>query len=227
MLNSNNSVWSSSPPWSLVEPCPGCSLGWFSGRESGGGKAHLCFFLDTTALAPEFVHSYYLQRGKGKIHLVSGLLPGLQDREDFRSSCVTLSCTLISDTLASPSDPPKSHPHLQFSRSQSPLRLLNRVSKLLRKRKPALHKPAAISPSSSTAQFSTQGTGRTKFILIYGSTCTACSCNICHVWSSTTLPPSTGKISRERWLLSRSSSHLWTFWRAFQSTRETVASLGA
>lgn len=91
-----------------------------------------------------------------------------------------LCCTLIPGTLCLPSHPFESHLHLQFSLSQSPLRLLNSSEyQNYRGKKSVLQKPAAISSSSSPAQFSTHGSRKTKLILIHNSTSTAHSCNIC------------------------------------------------
>lgn len=49
-----------------MDPCPGCSLSWFSGRESGGGKVHLFFFIEVVVLVPDFIYIYHLPVKKAK-----------------------------------------------------------------------------------------------------------------------------------------------------------------
>lgn len=112
-----------------MEPCPGCSLGWFSGRESGGGKAHLCFFLGQYIPGLRVYSHLFPVKRQGRTCLVLWVLPGLQWQGGFwQLMCdpvLQLCCTLIPGTLCLPSHPFESHLHLQFSLSQSPLRLLN------------------------------------------------------------------------------------------------------
>lgn len=167
-----------------MEPCPGCSLGWFSGRESGGGKAHLCFFLGQYIPGLRVYSHLFPVKRQGRTCLVLLVLPGLQWQGGFwQLMCdpvLQLCCTLIPGTLCLPSHPFESHLHLQFSLSQSPLRLLNSSEyQNYRGKKSVLQKPAAISSSSSPAQFSTHGSRKTKLILIHNRTSTAHSCNIC------------------------------------------------
>jgi len=67
-----------------MDPCPGCSLGRFSGRESGGGKVHLFFFMEDVALVPDFIHIYLLLvKGQEKICLVLHVLPSMQWQRGF------------------------------------------------------------------------------------------------------------------------------------------------